>query len=350
LPLLGLQASAFLLYLWLRAAMLGSPSLGLIGGPPLGDRVLLSLGVIPVYLRLLFWPLALNPKHPFPPPASLMDADVLMGAVLLVALGVLALMWGRRVPGLRLGLAWLVLAWLPASNLIPIRGFVVAERYLYLPSAGFALALAGAVAGIATHGVRGRKALFGAVATLLLTLACLAAAQAGIWRDTQAFYEALVRRNPDSELAHNNLGAVYLGLGDEPRAGEEFREALRLQPGHAGALSNLGVLAQRRGDLAEARRLYQEALATRPDQAEVWNNLGTIHEAEGDLAQAARDYGKAIQLHPAAPRFLANLAGVLAAQGKREEAANLFEQAIRLDPTVSRWREALAVLQAGGKL
>ena len=246
LPLLGLQGSAFLIYLGLRAATLGSPSLGLLGGPPLGDRVLLSLGVIPVYLRLLFWPLALNPKHPFSPPAGLMDANVLMGAALLVALGVLALTWGMRMPGLRLGLAWLALAWLPASNLIPIRGFVVAERYLYLPSVGFSIALAGAVAAIVTLEERRRKALFAAVATMFFTLGCLSTAQAGIWRDPRTFYEGLVRLNPDSVLAHNNLGAVYLGLGDEPRAKEEFREALRLQPGHAGALSNLGILAQRR--------------------------------------------------------------------------------------------------------
>ncbi|HSB81044.1 MAG TPA: hypothetical protein VLM91_19860, partial [Candidatus Methylomirabilis sp.] len=208
LPLLGMQGFAFLLYLGLRTATLGSPSLGLLGGPPFGDRVLLSLGVIPVYLRLLLWPLALNPKHPFSPPAGLMDADVLMGAALLLALGAMALMLGKRMPGLRLGLAWLALAWLPASNLIPIRGFVVAERYLYLPSVGFSIALAGAAAGILALEERRRKALFVGLATLLLTLGSLAAAQMGIWRDPQTFYEGLVRRNPDSVLAHNNLGAV----------------------------------------------------------------------------------------------------------------------------------------------
>ncbi|MBI4414019.1 MAG: tetratricopeptide repeat protein [candidate division NC10 bacterium] len=349
LPLLGLQGVAFLLYLGLRTAALGSPSLGLLGGPPLGDRVFLALRVIPVYLRLLLWPVGLNPKHAVAPPSGLLDGDVLMGALLLAGLGALGLTWGRRVSGLGLGLAWLALAWLPASNLVPIRGYVLAERYLYLPSVGFCIALAGAAAGVMALGGRWRGALVATAAALLLTLGGLAVAQMGIWRDPRTFYEGLVRLNPDSALAHNNLGSVYLGFGEEERAAKEFGEALRLHPGHPGALNNLGILAQRRGDLAEARRFYREALAARSNQAEVWNNLGTIHEAEGDLARAAAAYGEAIRLDPATPRFLANLAGVLTAQGRRAEAAVLLERAIRLDPTVPRWRAALATLRTDGK-
>jgi Tfp pilus assembly protein PilF len=348
-PLFGLQGLALLLYLGLRTTALGSPALGILGGPPLGDRVLLALRVIPVYLRLLLWPVGLNPKHAVAPPSGFLDGDVLMGALLLAGLGALGLTWGRRVPGLATGLAWLALAWLPVSNLIPIPAFVVAERYLYLSSGGFCIALAGAAASVMALGGRWRGALVATATALLLTLAGLAAAQAGLWRDPRTFYEGLVRRNPNSALAHNGIGAVYLDLGEEARAEEEFREALRLHPGQTAALNNLGILAQRRGDLAEARRLYQQALAARPNQAEVWNNLGSLYEAEGDLARAAAAYGEAVRLDPAIPLFMANLAGVLTAQGRRQEAARLLEQAIRLDPTVPRWQAALATLRTDGK-
>lgn len=348
LPLFALQGGAFLLYLGLRTAALQSPALGLLGGPALADRVLLALKVVPVSLGLLLWPVGLNPKHHVEPPSGLLDGGVFLGAGFLAVLAGLGWTWGRRVPGLGPGLSWLALAWLPASNLIPIRGFVVAERYLYLPSVGLSLALAGAAVAVVGVGRRWRAAGV-AAAALLVTLGSLAAAQAGLWRDPRTFYEGLVRRNPDSVLAHNNLGSVYLGLGEEARAEVEFQEALRLQPGHPGALNNLGLLAQRRGDLAEARRLYREALAARPSQADAWNNLGTLYEAEGDVVRATAAYGEAVRLDPATPRFLANLAGVLAAQGRRDEAAGLLEQAIKLDPTVPRWRTALAILRGDGK-
>ena len=349
LPLLGLQGAAFLLYLGLRMAALDSPALGLLGGPPLGDRVLLALKVIPLYLRLLLWPVGLNPKHWVAPPSDLLDAGVLIGAALLVILGAVAFTLGRRVPGLGSGLAWLALAWLPVSNLIPIPAFVLAERYVYLPSVGFCIALAGAAACLVTRQGRLRAALVAAMLAVFVALGGLAAAQAGLWRDPRTFYEGLVRLNPDSALAHNGAGAIYLDHGEEARAEEEFRKALRLNPSYAAALNNLGILAQRRGDLVEARRLYRKALVARPNQADVWNNLGTLHEAEGDLARAAAAYGEAIRLDPATPRFLANLAGVLTAQGRREEAAVLLERAIRLDPTVPRLRAALATLRTDGQ-
>jgi protein O-mannosyl-transferase len=348
LPLVGLQALVFILYLGLRTAALGSPALGLLGGPSVVERLLLALRVVPLYLRLLLLPVGLNPKHEVAPPSGLLDVNVLLGIALLTALAVMAFRW-RRIPGLTAGLAWLVLAWLPASNLIPIRGFVVAERYLYLPSAGFCFALAGTAAFVTPLSYRWQRAAAAAVAALLFTLGGLAASQAGIWQDFRTFYEGLVRLNPDSAFAHNNLGSVYVGSGEDARAEAEFREALHLHPGHPGALNNLGLLAQRRGDLLEARRLYGDALAARPNQADVWNNLGTLYEAEGDVARATEAYGQAVRLDPMTAQFQANLADVLVHQGRRVEAAGLLERAIKLDPTVTRWRESLATLRGDRK-
>jgi Flp pilus assembly protein TadD len=347
LPLFAMQGAVFLLYLGLRTTALSSPALGLFGGPSFGDRILLMLRVVPTYLRLLIWPVGLNPKHQILPPTSLLDGEVLMGAVLLTMLGVAASIW-RRVPGLAPGLAWLGLAWLPVSNIIPIPAFILAERYMYLPSVGFCIALAGTAAHVMALGERWRKPLAAATAALILTLGTLALAQAMVWRDLLTFYENLVRLNPDSALAHNGVGAIYLDRGEEQRAEAQFREALRLQPGHAAALNNLGILAQRRGDLAEARRLYREAVIARPNQADVWNNLGTLFEEEGDLVRATLAYREAVRLDPAVPRFMANLAGVLTTQGKRREAAALLERAIMLNPSVPRWRAALAALQTDG--
>lgn len=347
-PLLALMGATVLFYLGLRMLAMGSPALGLSDGLPLQDRVFLAIRVIPLSVRLLVWPVGLNPAHFVAPQSGPLDLDLFLGillGLLVVALGI----WRRRVPGVGVGLAWLAVAWLPVSNLLPIIGFVVAERYLYLPSAGFCLALVGAAAQVFAGEVRWRNAQVAAVGGLLLTLGGLAAVQAELWRDPRTFYEGLVRRNPDWPLAHNNLGEVYLLSAEDARAEEEFRAALRLRPGDAAALSNLGLVAQRRGDFREAQRLYREALAVRPNHAEAWNNLGTLYEGEGEWARAAAAYREAVRLAPTTARYLGNLADTLAAQGQREEAAVLLERAIALDPGGSRWRTALRALQTDGR-
>jgi tetratricopeptide (TPR) repeat protein len=274
-----------------------------------------------------------------------MDVDLILGLILASLVVTLAI-WGRRAPGVGTGLAWLAVAWLPVSNLLPITGFVVAERYLYLPSAGFCFALAGAATQVFDGEVRWRRTLVAAGGGLLFILGCLSSVQAELWRDPRTFYEGLVQRNPASPLAHNNLGEVYLVSGEDGRAEEAFRAALRLHPADAAALSNLGLVAQRRGNTQEARRLYREALAVRPNHAEAWNNLGTLHEAEREWVQAAIAYQEAVRLAPNTARYLGNLAGVLAVQGRREEARDLLERAIALDPLGARWGEALQALQS----
>jgi Flp pilus assembly protein TadD len=349
LPLVGMQGLGLLLYLALRTTALGSPTLGILGGTPLAERGLLALKVVPFYLRLLFLPVGLNPKHELAPPSGLLDADVLLGAALLVALVAVGVWGARRGPqnGLAAGLAWLALAGLPTSGVLPISGFVVAERYLYLPSVGFCIAVGGAVTAASACWQPYRRALAAVGAVVLIALGAAAAVQAAMWQDMRAFYEALVLRNPSSAFARNNLGSVYLGIGEYAWAEKEFTEALRVHPRHPGALNNLGLLAQRRGDLAGARHWYQESLRAKPGQGDAWNNLGTLYEEEGDVQRAATAYGQAIRLDPDTPRYLANLAGVLALQGRRDEAASLFERAINLDPTVARWHASLASVRAG---
>jgi Flp pilus assembly protein TadD len=343
-PLFTVLVATVLVYLGLRTLAMGSSALSLTSDVPLRDRVLLAIRVIPLSVRLLVWPVGLNPTHSVAPPSGPVDANLLLGA-LLALLAVAVGLVGRRTPGVGIGLAWLVIAWLPVSNLVPIAGFVVAERYLYLPSAGLCLMLGGAAAWALDRGRPWHITWVAAVGVVVLTLGGLAAAQAELWRDPRAFYEGLVQRNPASALAHNNLGEVYLVSGEGARAEEAFRTALRLHPANAAALSTLGLAAQRRGNSHEAKRLYREALAVQPSHAEAWNNLGTLHEAEGAWVEAAAAYQAAVRAAPGTARYLGNLAGVLAVQGRREEAATLLRRAIVLDPAGTRWQTALQALQ-----
>ena len=77
------------------------------------------------------------------------DGRVLLAAMPLGLLGVAtatalatALRRSPRFPGTACGLLLLILPYLPASHLLVTVGFTVAERTLYLPSAGMALLLA----------------------------------------------------------------------------------------------------------------------------------------------------------------------------------------------------------------
>ena len=116
-----------------------------IGASPLQIR-LTAIAVLADVARLLVFPLTL--RVDYSPAertlvASLLDVRLLAGFACLaawVALIVLAWRRGRRVAAF--GLGWIGIALLPVANLVFPVGVLVAERTLYLPSAGIALAVA----------------------------------------------------------------------------------------------------------------------------------------------------------------------------------------------------------------
>jgi aspartate beta-hydroxylase len=171
-----------------------------------------------------------------------------------------------------------------------------------------------------------------------------------------------------------------MGLHDENRLDEAeplYREALSLEPGHAGALCYLGLLRlqQDRTDdgivllrqaieqspgTAEAhhhlglalqrREAYQEALACHdaalaliPDYAEALLHRGMVLRALDRIPEAITSYELALAHAPDdAPAELA-LASALEAAGRDEEAFVHLRNAAGLDPAVSdRLSQALA--------
>ena len=78
-------------------------------------------------------------------------------------------------------------------------------------------------------------------------------------------YEALIEQFPADEVAHANLSLAYLYTGDVPRAIEQVREVLKLNPRSTSDLYNLAIQSVYVGDFAgaltEAARAIEESPA-----------------------------------------------------------------------------------------
>lgn len=98
-------------------------------------------------------------------------------------------------------LGFLVLPFLPASNLFFYVGFVIAERILYLPSVGACLVVGAAVSGcyrIARRNgsrTRGRAVLLG-TAILIGVMSAKTLVRNADWRDEESLYRSALHVNP----------------------------------------------------------------------------------------------------------------------------------------------------------
>jgi hypothetical protein len=130
-------------------AQVASPSpADALGGLSLGGRALTMLQVVPTWARLLIWPAHLRVDYS---PREFVASTAFgptEGFGLFLGIAALGAVWffHRRAPVVSFGLAWTAVGLLPVSNILIPTGILVAERTLFLPSAGFMVAVGGAAA------------------------------------------------------------------------------------------------------------------------------------------------------------------------------------------------------------
>ena len=285
----AIGAAVLGVYFWIRGAATGGPlpvDFSRIGTP--------SLGLVPItfvtYVGLLVWPFSFSFIRSIPPPETWADPRILVSALLAIAI-LLSLVWltrSNRVAAV--GAVWMVITLLPVLNLFPIPGFVVAERYLYLPSVGFCLLLVTWIRQAAFTYVRSKCHLALAAAVLLLLVAFTATIQVRAiqWQDPVGVFETMARRTPDSFFVQNNLGIEYLSAGETQRAVDALLRARELEPSNPVVWNNLGVALRQSGRLSEARSALERAITMNPAYAQAYENFAELLVAQGDHAGARR--------------------------------------------------------------
>ncbi|MHC5020302.1 MAG: hypothetical protein ACYTGX_09370 [Planctomycetota bacterium] len=159
-------------------------------GGALGDRWSSFWTMLPVfqhYLGLFFAPITLQADYMIPVRWSPWQPDVFRAVCLLaaaVALGVVASRYSRPV---RFGLLAALLALGPVTNVIPIRN-ICAERYLYVPLAGMALAGGALLAWVWIVWPGRRRVTVGVLAVLALLAAVRTLIRIPQWHSNDAIW------------------------------------------------------------------------------------------------------------------------------------------------------------------
>jgi tetratricopeptide (TPR) repeat protein len=165
---------------------------------------------------------------------------------------------------------WVVAACLPALAVVvrDVASATVAERYLYLPSVGLALAAGGIASAVSVSPPgRWRRAAAVLFAALLAAYAAASFQGALVWRSDRALWTHVTSQEGPSghALAWANLGRAMMGEGDLDAAERFYARAsdptLTANPGlRANAVNGLGLVLYRRADIANGQNRPQEAL------------------------------------------------------------------------------------------
>ena len=235
------------------------------------DRVGTMMNEMPRIAQLLVFPTKLSADYS---PNDVVIANgpalsQLPGLFICIAVLLLVVMLRKRAPVASYGLLWLIISFLPVSNLLVPAGFVTAERTLFFPSIGIVLA-AGAVAEHlrATATASRRRVAVAGLAVLLLAGVARSIDRQRVWKNNDAFFDALMRDAPHGYRAHF-LFARHLGHKSRLSQMEiEYRRAIRIFPYDAGMTLQVADAYTRAGLCEPAAALFEWTFSVEPELGE----------------------------------------------------------------------------------
>jgi len=302
------------------------------------------------YLAKLAWP------HPlvfiYPRWSTDPSLAVQWGAAALVFLLAAGLWLARRRVGRGPLAAFLffLLTLFPALgflNLFPMRYSFVADHFQYLACVGPLALFAAALTRAGERFRWSRRAWALVLAVLLVPLAAKTFVQQANYQDAFTLSQSIVRRNPDSWIAHRNVGDGLAERGAWPEALAEYNRADALHPDDLPLRSARGVLLEKMGDFPGAGRDFAAALALDPGSALAQNSMGGLLARQKRWTEAQPYFEKAISLDPDLLPGHYNLAVTCYYLGDLDRSLREYGIALRLDPTFQPARIGLATaLQA----
>lgn len=300
------------------------------------------------YLKLLVFPVGLSEWYDHPYVDHVDARQVLFPVLALLLVGAALWYWQHRSGSreVRFALVWICVPLLPLLNLSVFQvGDLVHDRYLYLPSLGFALLVAVALERLFSGSRRVHGYAMGAVRAALVMAAPLCVGtlvQSAPWANNLALYSHALKVAPRNETARNNLATVYAERGRYPEARALYEQVLRGMPSSWLANYNLGFLAYKTGQLAEAESYLLRAVQIDPTRPDQYVYLGMVRFRTGRLADATADVEKAIALKPTEKGYHFALGMILLQKGDCAAARPQFQAELSLDPRNKLVRRELA--------
>lgn len=281
------------------------------------------------YIRLLFLPFGLHMEYG-DKLFSINNPKAIIGIVLIIFLLTYAIRIRRRKKLVFFSISWFFLALLPSSNVYPIKSYM-AEHWLYLPSFGFFLIIAGVLSSFYKREDL-KKASICCMFVLIAFYSYLTIKQNTYWQQPIYFYERTLRYSPDSARVYNNLGFEYYKIDEKDKAMDLYQRAIELDPLLSRAYYNQGIAYYTKGKYPEAINSYKKALEIDPNYVEACNNLGIVYSRTGNAEEAISLYKKAIELNPNYARTYTNLGNTYGIMGKPQKSIAAFKKALEINP------------------
>lgn len=151
------------------------------------------------------------------------------------------------------GIFWFFVFIFPALLVASVSPVGFAERYLYVPSAGFALAIVS---------FRMKPVIAKALIAACVVMSLVCFLRSPVWHDDLTLWTDTIQKSPDAPTVNYNLATAYLKQKDYGTAAKYYQRVVTLDPTKAEAYYNLAACNHYFGNDQEAIRNLKQFLKT----------------------------------------------------------------------------------------
>ncbi|PCJ13908.1 MAG: hypothetical protein COB04_15895, partial [Gammaproteobacteria bacterium] len=281
--------------------------------------------------------------------------QALLSLGIYLALGVYAVKNILKKDIIAYGIVLYLITFSVTSNLFVKIGATLGERFMFIPSLGFAIVLVmviihflernkpqGGDAFYLSMNAKS-KALIGIVVVITLTYSVKTYTRNFDWENNLTLFRADIDATPNSARTHFSLGST-LNTNSESvqdptekakmlqEAITELQKTVDIHPNFSAAWYNMGVAYFNSKDEANATIAYQNCLLYNAFDKQALNNLGVIYFNRKEYNEAIAHFNRAIKANPGFPDPYANMGAAYHNMGDAPNAIKYYEQALGFNP------------------
>ncbi|MEO0123634.1 MAG: tetratricopeptide repeat protein [candidate division WOR-3 bacterium] len=230
------------------------------------QRIIMIPQIIVFYLQILLFPFNLNARH-YHFLSNNVHLDKFMINFIILMVLIFLLLRVKKNHQILLGSLWFIIGLIPVLNIFPLSGMPVAERFLYFPSIGIAILIAGLIPDKISCFFSNLKNVLASLIFLFIFISNIifTLLRIPIWSNEEKFFITMIMQNPDAPLGYHNLGHFYYRQGIWHKAEQYYKKAISINPYFPAPHASLGDLYSRIGKYKEAITEYKIYLKLSPN-------------------------------------------------------------------------------------
>ncbi len=284
-----------------------------------------KLEILFYYLKMMVFPYPMTWDYSFNqiPLISLLSFVPLFSLLLYMLIGLLMVFNIYKRPSVSFGLFFFIVLIAPTSNLFFLNGATFADRFLFLPSLGFIMAIVSFLLTIVKNSNDSMKSKPGwLVYSTCALISCLfffmTTHRNEDWKSDDAVFRSGALNAPNSSRTNAGMGTQYFNMAeaetDPMRRQIEvdsaiyfFKRSLDIFPDNSNASYKLGLIFSLLNNQQQSIYYYRKSIQSKPNNIQALNNIGAVYAGMNRFDSAAFFFKKAFDVDDINEMTLTNM-------------------------------------------